>query len=74
MSNKDSESKADGLNYTEIKGYILGDLKGGNPSKRSIRKKGFNRAIRRGESWAIYEQTVKNTLNSVVKQLYDDNI
>jgi hypothetical protein len=43
-------SEADGLNLAEIRANALGLLRGGQP--RSIRKRGYYRALKRGESWA----------------------
>jgi hypothetical protein len=59
-------SEADGLNLVEIRANALGLLGGGQP--RSIRKRGYHRALKRGESWAKLEASIQ----AMSKQLCND--
>lgn len=48
----DTGPKADGLNSNETKREILGPARGVRP----VRKRGYYRALKRGESWAKLKQ------------------
>lgn len=43
-------------------------------SRRPIRKKGFHRALKRKELWAVTKHAFESTLNTLVKQMYKDAI
>ncbi len=38
--------------------------------KQSIRKRGFHRAVKRGEQWALLESFYKQTMNSIYEQMF----
>lgn len=63
-------SKADGVNLAEIRENALGSLGGGQP--RSIRKRGYHRALKRGEPWAVCEQAYKEMINGLWADMYRD--
>lgn len=56
--------EADGLKFTEKKGLTLGDPEGGEPAnlfeRRSIRKRGYFRALKAGAPWALYERACRD--------------
>ena len=60
-------TKADSLNNSEI-GAKCTSKEGGKP----IRKRGFHRALKRGESWAVMKQAWTNQLAAFNKMLYED--
>lgn len=53
---------ADGVKNTESEGHSLGARAGGRP----VRKRGYHRALKRGESWAISEKFRNDSINSVI--------
>jgi hypothetical protein len=63
-------SKADGVNLAETRETALGSLGGGQP--RSIRKRGYHRALKRGETWAVCEKAYKEMVNDFCAQFYHD--
>jgi len=65
---KGKGSKADGVNLGEIREIALGSLGGAQP--RSIRKRGYHRALKRGEAWAISRKTYEELVSDVLQQLY----
>ncbi len=67
--NKNSEPKADGLKYSEIKADVLGRLEGGSP--RSIRKRGYHRALKRGEMWALIQKESVDMCNRINETMFN---
>jgi hypothetical protein len=67
-------TKADGLKYAEIRAATLGTLEGGRPDIRPIRKRGYHRALKRGELWAVNQKAMLDMVNALTKQMYRDNI
>lgn len=61
-------SKADGLNTAEIREDALGLLGGSKPP--SIRKRGYHRALKRGELWAVSQKATQDMINNVIVDLY----
>lgn len=64
--------KADGVNMAEIRETALGSLGGGQP--RSIRRRGYHRALKRKETWAVAEQTYESMIKDLWADLYSDLI
>lgn len=64
--------KADGVNMAEIRETALGSLGGGQP--RSIRRRGYHRALKRKETWAIVEQEYESMIKDLWSDLYSDLI
>ncbi len=60
--------KADGVNLTEIRETALGSLGGSQP--RSIRKRGYHRALKRGEVWALSQKATFDMINNIIVDLY----
>lgn len=70
----DQGSKADGLKFTEIRELSLAALEGGSPGhKRPIRKRGFHRALKRQEFWAVTQQDLNELCNAALRQ-YSEQI
>lgn len=38
---------------------------------RPKRKRGFHRALKRGEVWALTDNYIRVTLNTILRQMYD---
>lgn len=64
------EIRAEDFKQAEIKAVSTRN-KGGYP--RSIRKRGYHRALKRGEPWALIEEGMKNSLK-VLESMYLDQI
>lgn len=62
----DSEIRAEALNQAET-GGACSAYGGGHP--KSIRKRGFHRALRRKEPWALYEQANREWFCRAAKAL-----
>lgn len=58
--------KADGLNFAEIRDHVLADLGGGRP----FRKRGYHRALKRNEPWALVEKGMRSMVREMVEELY----
>jgi hypothetical protein len=54
------ELEADKLNQAETEGAVLGTVRGSHP--RPIRKRGYHRALKRGEAWAVQDQQFKEMM------------
>lgn len=63
-------SEADGIKGLRAKALALADAGGPPTILRPKRKRAFHRALRRGEQWAIYEQSMKNLFNETFKSLW----
>lgn len=63
-------SKADGVNLTEIRETALGSLGGGQP--RPIRKRGYYRALKRGEHWAVLGENTAQLIRQVYGNIFDN--
>lgn len=63
-----SEDSADVLKQTET-GAVCSGNGGGYP--RSIRRRGFYRALRRGEAWAVYEDAHNKWLKEATRKLIE---
>lgn len=61
------EIQAENLNPAEIKAAVSRD-EGGNP--RPIRKRGWHRALKRKESWAIGEDIMRKAIQHLCCLLY----
>jgi hypothetical protein len=68
MATKMTGSKADGVNFTEIRANALGSLGGGEPV--SIRKRGYHRALKSGKQWALYKKSWNDLLNNFCTDFY----
>lgn len=64
--NEDSVPKADRINFGETKGCMLASPRGAKP----IRKKGFHRALKRGEIWAHMDAAHKRMMEDVCRSMY----
>lgn len=64
-------SEADTLN-AETKGNLRSSNGGGIATivKHSIRKRGYHRALKRGEYWAWYEKAVTDLTNGLGRIMY----
>lgn len=60
-------AKADGLT-DEMSGDVANPSRG--VRRRPIRKRGFHRAIKRGETWALMEIKMRETMNSLAGQMF----
>lgn len=67
---KDVGLKADGLN-DETKEACLGPLGGVIPTNKSIRKRGYHRALKRGEMWALEKHAIQKYVQSYVDAFYN---
>jgi hypothetical protein len=61
-------SKADGLNLAEIRETALGSLGGSKPP--SIRKRGYHRALKRGEAWALNKKAFDQCIIDMNTEMY----
>lgn len=61
-------SKADGLNLSETTSNALGSTGGGQP--KPIRKRGYHRALKRSEPWAISKKSWGDLLNKFSADMY----
>jgi hypothetical protein len=60
-----SVTEADRTRISETKGGFPGPLRGGEP----IRKRGYYRALKRGEAWAIQKKNMQDMLNTISTSL-----
>lgn len=70
MSNNDSAPKADGLKYSEER--LVPELTSG-ARPRSIRKRGYHRALKRGELWAVHDKAARSLMQDTVFDLIYKN-
>lgn len=68
MSN--SEPKAEGLNLSKIASGCREQAKGGQ--SEPIRKRGYYRALKRGETWAIMRKTTSDMVNNLCREFFTD--
>lgn len=61
-------SKADGVNFTEMKPSALESVRGGEPV--SIRKRGYHRALKSGKEWAIIKYNMNNIMCDLTRSFY----
>lgn len=61
-------SEADGLNLSETTSTVLGSTGGGQP--KPIRKRGYHRALKRGEQWAVTKNAWGELLNKFCADFY----
>lgn len=61
-------SKAEGLNLSETTSNALGSTGGGQP--KPIRKRGYHRALKRGEQWAVTKNAWGELLNKFCADFY----
>lgn len=61
-------SKADGFKLVETKSDVLGPAGGNKP--RPIRKRGYHRALKRKEPWAMYDAVILSLVNDTLRDLY----
>lgn len=59
--------KADGLNSDETEGLPAGALGGVTPNP--IRKRGYHRALKRGDKWALSEKVIRDMINTYYSDL-----
>lgn len=62
---KDSMTKADSLNNSEMQAHVRNRLQGAEP----IRKRGYYRAIKRGEMWAHMIKWANESMESLESRL-----
>ena len=63
---KDSVPEADWLNHSEKSGFSGQTREGARP----IRKRGFHRAVKRGELWALCEQGHRDTIREMNRMMF----
>ncbi len=64
--------EADEIKFTEIKENCLGSLKGGSPSIPK-RRRGYYRALKRGETWAKLQKAWRDSFNKVSTNIFYDS-
>lgn len=69
--NKNSAPKADGLNIVEAKWWTQGITRGDLP--RSIRRRGYHRALKRGEAWAVHNSVMEDMMRKMCAELFKPN-
>lgn len=67
MSEKPA-GEADAIKNAETKERSHGALRGGRP----VRKRGYHRALKRKESWALFDNMMKEMWSAMNRQLYCD--
>ena len=68
-------SKADGVNFTEIRESALGSLGGGEPVfSKPKRKRGYHRALKQCKAWAVLEHETIKLLNTLCYDMYAPKI
>jgi len=65
---EESESKADGLNFSEMKAAVMTRIEAESPIQ-PIRKRGYYRALKRRAAWALMRKATNDMLNNVIEDL-----
>lgn len=65
----DSAPRADGFKYSEIKSEAATVSLGARPGL-PIRKRGYYRALKRGETWAVHIDSQKGIMKTLARAFY----
>jgi hypothetical protein len=65
------DTEADSIKQTETSWDSAEPARGSHP-KESIRKRGYHRALKRGEFWAVLRKQADDCMKSIIKDLYED--
>jgi hypothetical protein len=66
-----SDIQAESIKQVES-GAVSSSETGDRPTP--IRKRGYHRALKRGEHWATYKKAVKDMMNDMARAMFEDMI